>query len=66
MTIYAENPLISAVIPTCNRAEMITDAISQARRKATVIGIHGQPADHPAPLVMPELDYLKFVLMVLD
>ncbi|MFN2146266.1 MAG: class I SAM-dependent methyltransferase, partial [Anaerolineales bacterium] len=46
--------------------EIITEAISQARRKATVIGIHGQPADHPSPLAMPELDYLKFVLLKLD
>jgi 23S rRNA (cytosine1962-C5)-methyltransferase len=46
--------------------KIIEAAISQARRKATVIGIHGQPADHPAPLAMPELDYLKFVLLKLD
>ena len=46
--------------------EIITESISQARRKATVIGIHGQPADHPSPLAMPELDYLKFVLLKLD
>jgi 23S rRNA (cytosine1962-C5)-methyltransferase len=46
--------------------EIIEQSISQARRKATVLGIHGQPADHPAPLVMPELRYLKFVLLSLD
>jgi 23S rRNA (cytosine1962-C5)-methyltransferase len=46
--------------------KIIEIAISQARRKATVIGIHGQPADHPAPLAMPELDYLKFILLKLD
>lgn len=42
------------------------EAISRARRRATTLGIYGQPPDHPAPLVMPELRYLKFVLMQLD
>jgi 23S rRNA (cytosine1962-C5)-methyltransferase len=46
--------------------EIIEQSISQARRKATILGIHGQPPDHPAPLVMPELRYLKFVLIKLD
>jgi 23S rRNA (cytosine1962-C5)-methyltransferase len=46
--------------------EIIEHSISQARRKATIVGIHGQPPDHPAPLVMPELRYLKFVLIRLD
>jgi 23S rRNA (cytosine1962-C5)-methyltransferase len=46
--------------------EIIEQSISQARRKATVLGIYGQPPDHPAPLVMPELRYLKFVLLSLD
>lgn len=46
--------------------EMCVEGISDARRKATTAGIHGQPADHPAPLMMPELRYLKFVLLMLD
>ena len=46
--------------------QIIEQSISQARRKATLLGIHGQPADHPAPLVMPELNYLKFVLLRLE
>jgi len=46
--------------------ELIEAAVSQARRKAVTLGIYGQPPDHPAPLVMPELRYLKFVLMQLD
>jgi 23S rRNA (cytosine1962-C5)-methyltransferase len=46
--------------------EIIENSISQARRKATVVGIYGQPGDHPAPLVMPELRYLKFVILSLD
>ncbi|MBC8117672.1 MAG: class I SAM-dependent rRNA methyltransferase [Candidatus Saccharimonas sp.] len=39
------------------------EGVSEARRRATVLGIHGQPADHPTPLVLPEFRYLKFVLM---
>jgi 23S rRNA (cytosine1962-C5)-methyltransferase len=42
------------------------EGISQARRKAKIIGRFGLPADHPTPLVMPELRYLKFLLMQMD
>jgi 23S rRNA (cytosine1962-C5)-methyltransferase len=38
------------------------EGISEARRRATVLAIHSQPADHPTPLAMPEFRYLKFVL----
>jgi 23S rRNA (cytosine1962-C5)-methyltransferase len=34
-----------------------------AGRRAAVLGIHGQPFDHPTPLAMPEFRYLKFVLL---
>lgn len=46
--------------------QLCEEGVSKARRKAITLGIHGQPADHPAPLVMPELHYLKFVLLQLD
>ncbi|MEM7347408.1 MAG: class I SAM-dependent rRNA methyltransferase [Chloroflexota bacterium] len=46
--------------------EICESAISQARRRATIIDIAGQPMDHPSPLVLPEFRYLKFVLMMLD
>ena len=46
--------------------EICAESISKARRKATVIGVHGQPMDHPSPLIMPELRYLKFILMKLN
>ena len=39
------------------------EGISAARRQATVLGIYGQPPDHPWPLACPEFRYLKFVLM---
>lgn len=42
------------------------EGVSEARRRATVLGIHSQPADHPSPLVLPEFRYLKFVLMRID
>jgi len=49
--------------------EMFLDAceaaVSRARRRATILSISGQPPDHPAPLVAPELRYLKFVLMLI-
>ena len=38
-------------------------AVSKARRRATVLGVFGQPADHPFPLVCRELQYLKLILM---
>jgi 23S rRNA (cytosine1962-C5)-methyltransferase len=40
--------------------------IGLARRRATVLGIHGQPCDHPTPLAMPEFRYLKFVVLRVD
>ena len=42
------------------------EGVSEARRRATVLGIHSQPADHPTPLVLPEFRYLKFVLRRVD
>jgi 23S rRNA (cytosine1962-C5)-methyltransferase len=43
--------------------ELIEAAVSKARRRAVVLGAHGQPTDHPFPLACPELQYLKFVLL---
>jgi 23S rRNA (cytosine1962-C5)-methyltransferase len=43
--------------------ELTEAAVSKARRRATVLGVHGQPADHPFPLVCRELQYLKFLLL---
>ncbi|MDH3942587.1 MAG: class I SAM-dependent rRNA methyltransferase [Anaerolineae bacterium] len=39
------------------------EGLSTSRRTATTLGLHTQPADHPAPLAMPEFRYLKFILM---
>ena len=43
--------------------ELSETAVSKARRRATVLGVFGQPADHPFPLVCRELQYLKFILL---
>ena len=45
---------------------VLDEGVSQSRRKATVLGLGGQPADHPYPLVCPELAYLKTALVALD
>lgn len=39
------------------------EAISKARRRATLLRVNGQPPDHPTPLPLPEFRYLKFILM---
>jgi 23S rRNA (cytosine1962-C5)-methyltransferase len=43
--------------------ELTEAAVSKARRRATVLGVFGQPADHPFPLACRELQYLKFLLL---
>ncbi len=42
------------------------EGVSEARRRATVLSVQGQPPDHPSPLALPEFRYLKFVLLRLD
>lgn len=44
----------------------IEEGISHAKCTATTLGIYSQPADHPAPLAMPEFRYLKFVILRVD
>jgi 23S rRNA (cytosine1962-C5)-methyltransferase len=46
--------------------EIISEAISKARRRARVITSRGQPADHPFPLACEDLRYLKFVVVELN
>jgi len=53
----------SSHLPESTFLEINEEAVSDARRRATVLSITGQPWDHPAPLVCPEFRYLKFVLM---
>ncbi len=56
----------SSHIPESTFLEINEEAVSEARRRGTVLSITGQPWDHPAPLVCPEFRYLKFVLMRLE
>lgn len=42
--------------------EITREAFSKANRKGTLIYLGAQPVDHPYPLAMTELRYLKFAL----
>jgi 23S rRNA (cytosine1962-C5)-methyltransferase len=46
--------------------KIITEAMSQARRRGRILRVSGQGADHPFPHACPELRYLKFVHLALD
>lgn len=45
---------------------MCETGISRARRQGFVLGVFGQPEDHPYPATCQELRYLKFVTHQLD
>lgn len=42
--------------------EIVRESFSKANKRGTLIYMGGQPVDHPYPLAMPELRYLKFAL----
>jgi 23S rRNA G2069 N7-methylase RlmK/C1962 C5-methylase RlmI len=42
------------------------EGIGKSRRTAKLLCERGLPADHPTPLAMPELKYLKFQLFQLS
>lgn len=46
-------------------SEANENEIGRARRKAMLFAERGLPLDHPTPLAMPELRYLKFQLFQL-
>ncbi len=46
--------------------EICETSVSRARRRARVLGIYGQPEDHPFPLACTELQYLKFVMLAVS
>jgi 23S rRNA (cytosine1962-C5)-methyltransferase len=56
----------SSHISSVEFMDIAKEAFSRARKKATLVHIGGQPIDHPYPLAMPELRYLKFALFRLD
>lgn len=47
-------------------AEICQLACSRARKRARIVGVYGQPGDHPFPLACPELQYLKFNVLKLS
>lgn len=46
--------------------EICRESFSKVRKKGTLVYCGGQPFDHPYPLSMEELRYLKFALFRLD
>ena len=46
--------------------KIISEAMSQARRRGQILRVAGQGPDHPFPHACPELRYLKFVHLALD
>ena len=56
----------SSHINAAEFAKCSYDGLGRARRKASLVAERGLPVDHPTPLAMPELKYLKFQLLQLD
>lgn len=46
--------------------QICEQAISKARARGTILGVFGQPQDHPFPLACPELRYLKFNVIKIE
>ena len=46
--------------------EIISESLSECRRKGQILRVSGQGPDHPFPHACPELRYLKFVHLALD
>jgi 23S rRNA (cytosine1962-C5)-methyltransferase len=46
--------------------EITREAFSKASKRGTLVYLGAQPVDHPYPLAMPELRYLKFALFRVD
>lgn len=63
------NPVHKIVLghanPTCVCMTYM-QVLGRARRPGSVLGVYGQPEDHPFPAAAEELRYLKFILYRLD
>lgn len=46
--------------------EIVTEALSKARRKGQILRFSGQGSDHPYPHACPQLRYLKFVDIIVS
>lgn len=64
-----------ATILTCSCSRFIAmdlfqmvvfEAFADAGRKASIIGKHGHPCDHPVSIFCPETEYLKSMLLRVD
>ena len=42
---------------------IVQDSLSLSKKRGQVIKILGQPEDHPFPLALKEMRYLKFYLI---
>jgi 23S rRNA (cytosine1962-C5)-methyltransferase len=56
----------SSHISTEKFLDICREAFSKTRKKGTLVYLGGQPFDHPYPLAMEELRYLKFALFRID
>lgn len=56
----------SSHISTDKFLDICREAFSKTRKRGTVVYFGGQPFDHPYPLAMEELRYLKFALFRVD
>ena len=56
----------SSHVDTLAFREVNTEALGRSRRSAMLLAENSLPLDHPTPLAMPELRYLKFQLFQLD
>lgn len=56
----------SSHISTAAFFEITKEAFSKARLRGSLVHVGGQPFDHPFPLAMEELRYLKFALFRVD
>ena len=56
----------SSHIGTDKFLDICREAFSKNRKKGTVVYYGGQPFDHPYPMAMEELKYLKFALFRVD
>lgn len=56
----------SSHIGTDKFLEICREAFSKTRKRGTLVYYGGQPFDHPYPIAMEELRYLKFALFRLD
>lgn len=56
----------SSHISTDKFLEICRESFSKTRKKGTLVYMGGQPFDHPYPLAMEELRYLKFALFRVD